>query len=65
MGPSWAQLKSAVLGPWPALGTLLGALGAVMGPFWAPLGAILDRLGAALGPREPIGGENARRHTIL
>ena len=46
------RLKNAVLGPsWPALGALLGALGAVLGPSWTPLRAVLGRIDQKEGRR--------------
>ena len=44
---------------WGALGTLLGALGAVLGLSWAPLGALLGPLGAIWRARKAIGSERA------
>eukprot|EP00959_Pyramimonas_sp_CCMP1952_P147739 3091684-Pyramimonas_sp.AAC.1 len=48
------------------LGPLLGRSWALLGPSWGhlgPLGTLLGRLGASLRPREPIGGETAKRQT--
>ena len=55
-GPKMSLLEPS----WAALGAVLGALGAVLGPSWAPLGALLGHLGAILRPQEPIGRETAR-----
>ena len=64
--PPPRRLKNTVLGPsWPALGALLGALGAVLGLSWAPLGALLGHLEAVLRPRMAIGSGKAGRHKSL
>ena len=44
-------------------GALFGVLGAVLGPYWASLWALLGHRGAILGLQNPIGSEQARRHT--
>ena len=51
---------------WRPLGTLLGALGAVLGPSWASLGGLLGHLGAIVRPRKAIRSEKAiMRNTLI